>query len=193
MLRRHVLELGFVAAMALCFPFLSGCMSSDDAIPSQSFQTDLNLGFEETTYNNAPVGWYTGGNDPGSQANYKGSVDGTVVHGGKHSLKLEYVAGLGYGIAEEQLAVKNYRGKTITYSGWIKTKDVNEFAGLWMGVTDSVSYIAFNDMSDSLISGTTDWKQYTFQLPVDSAAVRIYFGATLSGTGTAWFDDLSIQ
>jgi hypothetical protein len=43
------------------------------------------------------------------------------------------------------------------------------------------------------VSGTTDWKRYDIELPVAAEAININFGALLVGTGTAWFDGLSVE
>jgi hypothetical protein len=42
-------------------------------------------------------------------------------------------------------------------------------------------------------AGTTNWTRYEFDLPVPVGARNINFGLLLCGTGTAWFDALSIQ
>lgn len=41
--------------------------------------------------------------------------------------------------------------------------------------------------------GTTDWTRYEIELPVPEDAQNIAFGLLLTGTGTAWFDALSIE
>jgi len=40
---------------------------------------------------------------------------------------------------------------------------------------------------------TTDWKRYEIELPVAANTTNINFGAILSGDGTAWFDDLTVE
>jgi hypothetical protein len=40
-------------------------------------------------------------------------------------------------------------------------------------------------MQDRGVSGTTDWKRYTVELPVAADAKNINFGALLPGDGTA--------
>jgi hypothetical protein len=172
---------------------VSSCMSADPPTnPNANFSIDYNLGFEEVSTDFHPLYWYAGGSE--SVGNYSGIADGKVFHSGKYSLQLKYIGGPGFGVATNQLRVADYRGKTITYSGWIKTKDVTGFAGLWMRVDgpDS-SALEFNNMYDSAFAGTQDWKQFSYQLPVADSAIRIYFGALLSGPGEAWFDDLSIK
>ena len=42
-------------------------------------------------------------------------------------------------------------------------------------------------------TGTTPWTLYELELPVGKTASYIYFGALLSGTGTAWVDAMKIE
>jgi len=42
-------------------------------------------------------------------------------------------------------------------------------------------------------TGTTGWTRYEFELPVPAGARNINFGLLFTGTGTAWFDALSIE
>ena len=113
-------------------------------------------------------------------------------------MHLHYVknaSGQGFGVGTQQEDVLSaVRGKTIRYSGWIKTENVSDFAGLWWRVdgADSTT-LAFNNMSDSAVNGTRDWQQYSFELPVPSFAKNIDFGVLMVGTGDAWFDDLAID
>ncbi len=184
---------GVLLLATLCVASMNGCMSADPPTnPNTLIAMDYNLGFEEVSFDFHPLNWYAGGSQ--SIGNYSGIADGKVVHSGKYSLQLQYIGGPGFGVATNQLRVNDYRGKTITYSGWIKTRGVTDFAGLWMRVDgpDS-SALEFNNMYDSAFAGTQDWKQFSYQLPVADSAIAVYFGALLSGPGEAWFDDLSIK
>ncbi|MDP4221125.1 MAG: hypothetical protein Q8916_09160 [Bacteroidota bacterium] len=82
----------------------------------------------------------------------------------------------------------------IRYSGWIKTKHLEGYAGLWWRVDGpNKEVLAFNNMHDSLVDGTRDWKRYSFELPVAETATNINFGVIMGGEGEAWYDDLSID
>jgi hypothetical protein len=71
---------------------------------------------------------------------------------------------------------------------------VDGAAGLWWRVDGpGGKVLAFNNMQQLKIAGTTDWTEYSFELPVASEAVKINFGMLLSGGGTAWFDDLKVE
>jgi uncharacterized protein (TIGR02246 family) len=115
-----------------------------------------------------------------------------------------------FGVATATFPVKDAVGKTIRYSGWIKTENVsNGYAGLWWRVDGEQQdqVLSFDNSSARLIAGkpasgngtirgatgSTDWSRYQIELPVPVGARNIDFGLLLTGTGTAWFDSLSVQ
>ena len=161
-------------------------------------KNDLNLGFETVRGAGLPANWYAGGGGKtmADRDDYSASLDSSVVHGGKYSLHLKFVKGSGFGVGTNALSgwLDEARGKTIRFSGWIKTKDVGEYAGLWWRVDGPNGEVyQFNNMSDSMVRGTQDWKKFSFQLPVDRSAANVNFGVLMAGTGEAWFDDLAID
>ena len=90
--------------------------------------------------------------------------------------------------------VKDAAGKHIHFSGYIKTKDVTEgYAGLWWRVDGSSDVLAFDNMRDRGVTGTTDWKRYDIEMTVAADATNINFGALFPANGTAWFDSLAIE
>jgi hypothetical protein len=54
-------------------------------------------------------------------------------------------------------------------------------------------WLAFDNMHDRGVPGTTDWKRFEINLPVAAGAININFGALFSGSGTAWFDGLLVE
>jgi hypothetical protein len=105
----------------------------------------------------------------------------------------------GFGVATGTFPIEAARGKKVKFSGWIKTDAVTRgYAGLWWRVDGPPEggmpkMLAFDNMSSRGVTGTTDWKQYTIELPVAPEAVNINFGALFPGDGTAWFDGFRIE
>jgi hypothetical protein len=57
----------------------------------------------------------------------------------------------------------NYEGDTITLSGYIKTENVTDgYAGLWMRIDPE---IAFDNMYNRGITGSTDWENSKWPCP----------------------------
>jgi erythromycin esterase-like protein len=85
-------------------------------------------------------------------------------------------------------------GKKLRISGFIKTEKVDERAAIWLRVEGPErKLLAFDDMADSKVGGSENWKEYSVELPVSSQATNVAFGMALYGGGTAWFDDLKVE
>jgi hypothetical protein len=121
--------------------------------------------------------------------------------------------GAQYGMAAGTFPVRDAAGKTVRFSAWIKTENVqNGYAGLWwridgpglgtirpvLAVDNSKARIIDGkpDTGNGTIrgaTGTTPWTLYEFELPVGNTASNINFGVLLTGTGTAWFDAMNVE
>src|SRR5262249_6901166 len=86
-----------------------------------------------------------------------------------------------------------YRGRRVRLAGFLKTRDVVDWSGLWLRVDGPNSTLAFDNMASRPVKGTTDWTRYEVVLDVPEAAVRLAFGPLLVGAGQVWADDLSLD
>src|SRR5688572_16096592 len=85
-------------------------------------------------------------------------------------------------------------GHGLRLSGWIRTESVEGWAGLFLRVdAPGRPPVAFDNMHDRGPRGTSEWRRFEVLLPVPRGSSQIYFSVLLSGTGTAWFDDLDLQ
>jgi erythromycin esterase len=85
-------------------------------------------------------------------------------------------------------------GHALRLTGWIRTRDVQGWAGLWMRVdAPGRPPVAFDNMNDRGPRGTTEWRRFELELPVAPGSSQVVFGVLLSGSGVAWFDDLDLQ
>jgi hypothetical protein len=106
----------------------------------------------------------------------------------------------GFGTMMQSFIPEEYIGKRVKLSGYIKTESVDGWVGLWMRVDgpkkEGEKYresLAFDNMNDRKIEGTTSWKKYEIILDVDKKAINLAYGVLLSGTGQAWLDDLTFE
>jgi erythromycin esterase-like protein len=99
----------------------------------------------------------------------------------------------GFGVATATFPVHLAAGKRIKFSGAIRTRDLEGFAGLWWRADGPKGTLAFDNMQTRGPTGTTDWKRYEIVLDMPADTVNINFGAIMPGTGTAWFDDLQLE
>lgn len=107
--------------------------------------------------------------------------------------KARHVANQEFGLATGSFPVETARGKSIRYSGWIKTEEIEGFAGLWWRADGpDQKILAFDNMQAKQINGTRDWQQYSIEIKVPAETVNINFGVLMPGKGKAWFDGLEI-
>jgi RNA polymerase sigma factor (sigma-70 family) len=87
------------------------------------------------------------------------------------------------------------RGKRIRISGWIKTNNVRECAGLEMyAYSMGGEIVAFDQMMCSRpIHGTTDWQKYEIVRDIPQDATKIFLGAILFCSGEIWTDDFQVE
>lgn len=139
-------------------------------------------------------GWFLSGTNPKSyeigrdfQEAHKGNASGYL-----RSLKTNEEDS--FGTMMQQFHANKYCGKRLKLSCFIKTKDVNEFAGLWMRIdAKDGDTLQFDNMSNRPIKGTTGWNHYSVVLDVPPNAGAIYFGVLLQGAGTVWMDEFSLS
>jgi uncharacterized protein (TIGR02246 family) len=140
-----------------------------------------------------PSGWQR---TPGGKAdNYLIYVDSEIKHGGQASASIKFNCGehqYPWASLAQSIAADEYRDKRVRLSGWLKTVDAGE-AGLWMRVDGEQRMLAFDNMSDRVVSGTTDWKMYSVVLDVPDDAKNIFLGVLLTGKGQTWADDLTFE
>jgi erythromycin esterase-like protein len=99
-----------------------------------------------------------------------------------------------FAVATATFPVAPAAGRRIRYSGFIKTTGVTRgYAGLWWRVDGETGVLAFDNMSNRGVTGTTEWARYQIDLPVAANARNINFGALHTGDGSAWFDALTIE
>ena len=87
-------------------------------------------------------------------------------------------------------------GKHICLTGWLKTSNVQNWAGAYLciGTTDlgNNDWARLDGMRYRPIVGTTDWQQVKIVTDVPDQSCAIYFGPELFGPGEVWADDFQI-
>jgi erythromycin esterase-like protein len=108
----------------------------------------------------------------------------------------DVAAAPGFGVATGTFPVARAAGRTVRFSGYVRTDGVTTgYAGLWWRVDGApgTAPLAFDNMSTRGATGTADWRPFTIELSVPSSARNINFGMLMPGSGTAWFDDLTVE
>jgi len=137
-------------------------------------------------------GWYLAGSNPES---YEiGLVNDAERNGNVAFLKSKKAVD-GFGTIMQSFNPSNYLGKRVRLTGYIKSKDVENWAGMWFRVDgpEEGKSLAFDNMQQRPIKGTTKWKKYEIVLDVPENSTSMAFGVLQAGPGEVWLDDLEFE
>jgi hypothetical protein len=140
----------------------------------------------------APAGWLLAGSKP---ASFEVGVDAQAAYNGHPSAYLkskESIVG-GFGTLMQTFQADKYAGKRVRFSAFVKSEGIQSWAGLWMRVDKDNGSVAFDNMQDRPIKGTTGWQKYDVVLDVPQDATGIFFGVLLDGPGAVWLNSAKFE
>lgn len=140
-----------------------------------------------------PAPWFVSGERPSS---YVAGVDHAETVSGKGAKFLRYGAGADDSWASmmQSVSAEHYRGRRLRFQAMIKTRDVSNWAGLWMRVDSDSRYSAsFYNSQNRPLKGSQDWQLRSVVLDVPQDAHTVSFGLINAGGGTVWIDQLSME
>jgi len=134
-----------------------------------------------------PRGWLLAGTKP---SEYEVGVDVDQMYQGHATafLKSKTLNADGFGTLMQSIKAEQYLGRKVRLSGPVKSEEVLGWAGLWMRVDREKSPVAFDNMENRAIKGTTGWQRYDVVLDVPKDATAISFGILLAGSGVVWLN-----
>jgi hypothetical protein len=140
----------------------------------------------------APKGWIVAGTRP---ADYQTAVDKSVTYNNHPSAYIKSLKPTvdGFGTLMQQFGAERYTGKRIRLTGYVKADSVQDWAGVWMRVDGGQEMVAFDNMQDRPIKGTTEWTKCVVVLDVPPSATAISLGILLNGSGTVWLNSVQIE
>ncbi len=166
-----------------------GTARAGDAAP---LAAATNLDFEAAAApSGAPAGW-----------NFKGekfvaALESEGVHGGKACARVATPSGAtgwGSGWFTQTIAAAPLRGKRVRVTSFLRLKDLNGYAGMTIEVKSAdKEMLAIDRRQDHARDGTSDWAMDTVVVDVAAAAETIEYGMVVSGSGTAWVDDVVVE
>ena len=143
-----------------------------------------------------PKDWFNGSHNP---KQYEMGINKGAGQDGKNAATIKSIpkkiSKYDFGTLMQTCKAEKYIGKRIRMTGFIKSTDLSDWAGLWLRVDQygSREDLAFDNMEDRGIKGTTAWTKYEIVLDVPTNASELSYGALLSGTGQIWFDNISFE
>ena len=154
-------------------------------------QPYLNLDFETSVRGGTtPWSWTIG-----NPANFEYSLDATTFQSGSRSIRIRNSNPFSttIGTLYQNFPMDVAGGHHIKLTGWMKTANISGSAGYWWRVDGALSVLSIDNAPSNGGAGTTDWTQYSFERDISPDLSAIYFGTFVSGTGTAWFDNIQIE
>lgn len=152
-----------------------------------------------------PAGWFRGGT---AWESYEIGIDKGAGQNNGNAATIKSIEKeiKGYGWLMQSCLPGKYLGKRVRMSGYMKTRDVSDWAEFFFSVYEKVSAyekdrpngpLAIDNMHDAgvdrSVKGTTDWKKYEIVLNVPDNASDLEYGAFLQGTGQIWFDNITFE
>ena len=138
-----------------------------------------------------PSGWQKAGREPDK---YDMGIDPGAGINGKNVATIKSISKKikSFGTLMQSCSTDKYLGKRVRMSGTMKSANVANWAGFWFRVDQQGSdeRLAFDNMNNRPVKGTTDWKRYEIVLDIPANATNMAYGALLGGTGQIWFDDI---
>jgi hypothetical protein len=141
----------------------------------------------------APKGWFMAGSKP---TLYDSGVDPQAVMNGLPSafMKSNQPVPEGFGTLMQNFSAQQYLGQRVRFRALVKSEGVEKWAGLWMRVDGALQKsLAFDNMGDRPIKGTTAWQSYDVVLDVPQTATGIFFGILMEGAGEVWLNSANFE
>lgn len=141
-----------------------------------------------------PKSWFVAGSAPKS---YNMGIESGAGQEGKNAATIQSKGEKvkGFGTLMQNCNPDKFLGKRVRLTAFVKSENVNGWAGLWLRVDqkNSTEPLSFDNMDDRAVKGTTEWTKYEIVLDVPASASNIAYGALLSGGGKIWFDNLTFE
>ena len=137
--------------------------------------------------------WFTGGQPLSA---YQIGLDATVSCNGAASAHVGSAVATAqdFGTMLFNQPPGPWAGHRLRFSAWVKTESVTGTSGLWMRVDTAQKFgVAFDNMRERPIVGTTDWALYQVVLDIAPDASNVAYGIVLAGDGDVWLDGVSIE
>ena len=164
---------------------LAGCSS---ARSEWFFVQEISM---DKTYR-IPKNWFITGDAPD---HYEIGVDPAFTYENQSSVTIK--AGpdpIEFAGLAQEIKAEAYHGKRLRFSAALRSVDLANRAALFMRVRGpNGKLLAFDNMRDRFISGSTDWAHHAIVLDVDESAEDILFGFFSSAAGQAWMADVKLD
>ena len=171
----------------------------------------VNLDFQDGVIGEVPTGWSA---PAAEQSGYAVEISGTEARTGTRSVLIAKTdrtppadaaaslpGGTRFGNVRQAVDAARYRGKRVSFSGWVRTNvsalGIARLSGgqaqPWFRVDRPGGRTGFFDNMQDRPIRSKNWRKFEIEGDVAVDAERINFGLLLVGKGKAWLDDVAIE
>jgi serine/threonine protein kinase len=93
-----------------------------------------------------------------------------------------------FGSLMQRCPASHLAGKEIRFEGEVATKEVSQWAGIWLRADSTRRMLYFDNMHDRPIRGTTGWTRYAIETRLPQETNWLNYGVLLVGRGILWAD-----
>jgi hypothetical protein len=156
----------------------------------------INLSFDGPTIGGQPTGWFNSlGHVDGVSIDYEVSVLPRSEGGSGACVLFQNLRAAPdeFGSFMQRCPAKYLAGKAIRFEGEVKTKNIEQWAGLWLRADgDIVPTLFFDNMHKRPICGTTSWTRYMIDAQLPKETAWLNYGIVLAGRGMMWADNFRL-
>ena len=156
----------------------------------------INLSFDGPTIGGQPTGWFNSlGYVDGVSIAYEISIVPRSEGGSGACVLFQNLKATPdeFGSLMQRCPAKYLAGKAIRFEGEVKTKNVQQWAGLWLRADgDIVPNLFFDNMHRRPIRGTTSWTRYMIDAQLPKNTAWLNYGIVLVGRGMMWADNFRL-
>jgi len=164
------------------------------ALPTQANVVPRNLAFVERT-DQRPTGWFDGfGYVDRVSMNYQCRVLDPDDRGATRCVRLERHGGEAdeFGVLMQRVPAAHLGGVVVRLGASVRTEGVGG-AGLWLRADGDRAMLAFYNMHERWIRGTTGWSAHAIELTIPIGTAWLNFGVVQDGDGATLVKDVAID
>jgi len=177
----RTLAVGVVAASIGC----AGDTTDSDSTDSKVVAVPVSCEPVVARIPSATQSWFVAGNDPNAYAMQASQVARITS---RSDLSLDH-----FGTLMKTVDAGPFRGRSVRFTATAAASSVTGKGGLWMRVDGPHGVLAFDNMQNRPITGTTPARPYEVLLRVPADAVSVNFGLLLSGAGDIWAGHAALE
>jgi len=99
-----------------------------------------------------------------------------------------------FGSLMQRCPASHLAGQIIRFEGEVRTKNIEQWAGLWLRADGDKEFnLFFDNMSNRPIRGTTPWTKYVIDAHLPEKTRWLNYGIVLEGRGAMWADNFRLM